>query len=178
MELVERKEDEEKTKEQELTENQKTDLFNSIVRGKDAIETIHTSRGDFKIKFPRMKDLETIGRLVAFRLNGLSAQCFDANTYNLIQQIATLDVIVISGPAWFENAKKENKSGLSWGDIPDQSFIQEVYALAYNFRLEVQKHFKQNQDTENSTVATGSNTDSNSEPGLFDGLSGSAGTSR
>lgn len=170
MELVERKETEDKVK--ELTENQKTNLFNSIVRGKDAIETIHTSRGDFKVKFPRMKDLETIGRLVAYRLNGLSAQSFDVNTYNLIQQIAALDVLVIEGPAWFENAKKENKNGLSWGDMPSQSFIQEVYGLTYDFRLKMSQDLEFNPESENQSMDANGNTNDSSEPGLFDGLSG------
>ena len=38
----------------------------------------------------------------------------------------------------YENAKKEN-TNFSWLDIPSQSYIQEVYSLAYEFRLKVQK---------------------------------------
>ncbi len=169
MKLINRKED---NREKELTTGQKEDLFNAIVRGKDAIETIHTSRGDFKVKFPRMKDLESIGRLVAYRLNGLSAQSFDQNTYSLIQQIATLDIIVVEGPAWFENAKNENPNGLSWGDMPSQAFIQEVYALAYEFRLKMSQTFELDKETKDTGLAANNNTDVPSQSGLFEGLSG------
>jgi hypothetical protein len=49
--------------------------------------------------------------------------------------------MIESGPAWFENAKKEIKS-FSWRDMPDADFIDEVYALAYSFRQTVQGKFK------------------------------------
>ena len=168
MTLVKRKEND---KVKELTSSQKEDLFNSIVRGKDAVETIETSRGNFTVKFPRMKDLEAIGRLVAYRLNGLPAQSFDQNTYSLIQQIATLDIIVVEGPAWFENAKKENPSGLSWGDMPSQAFIQEVYAKAYEFRFKLQKDLEPNKGKTDSRLDSEQDIATSSEPGLFEGIS-------
>jgi hypothetical protein len=169
MELVERKTDFDKI--EDLTNKQKENLFCSIVRGQDAIETIETSRGKFKIKFPRMKDIEAIGRLVAYRLNGLDAKCFDEVTYSLIQEIATLDVLVVEGPDWYENAKKENKFGLSWGDMPSQSFVQEVYAKAYDFRFEMQKKLEQFEEKESVGVDSGKNDTDINGAGLFEGMS-------
>lgn len=156
--------------EKELTENQKNDLFGNIIRGKDVTETIKTSRGDFKVKFPRTKDLEAIGRVLAYRLNGLSVQSMDPSVYNLMQQIATLDVIIISGPAWYENAKKEG-SFVSWGDIPIQSFIQEVYALAYSFREEVQNELEQDKKDSDSKVVPVNSDNVPDSTGLFEGMS-------
>lgn len=158
------------TKKEELNEGQKTDLFNSIVMGKDATEVIKTSRGEFKVKFPRARDIQQIGRLQAYRLNGIPAECFDKNVLFLSQEIATLDVVVIEGPAWYENAKKEN-TNFSWLDIPSQSFIQEVYSLAYEFRLKVQKLFESDVKDRNKELDSVSDVEDDGGTGLFDGIS-------
>ena len=156
-------------KEEELNETQRVSMFNSIVMGKDVTETIKTSRGDFKVKYPRARDIQQIGRLQALRLNGISIDCFDKNVLALIQEIATLDVIVIEGPAWYENAKKENVN-FSWLDIPSQAYIQEVYAQAYNFRLKVQKLIESDGNDGNKELAAVSDVEDNGSPGLFDGI--------
>ena len=166
MELEERIEQ----KDEELNETERTNMFNSIVMGKEVTEIIKTSRGDFKVKFPRARDLQTIGRLQALRLNGIPANCFDENILSLIQEIATLDVVVLEGPAWFENAKKENVN-FSWLDIPSQAFIMEVYTELYTFRLKVQKLIESNDNEGNKGLDAVSNTENNDGPGLFDGVS-------
>lgn len=158
------------TKKEELNENQKTDMFNSIVMGKDVTEMIKTSRGDFKVKFPRARDIQQIGRLQALRLNGIPIECFDRNVLALIQEVATLDVVVLEGPSWYENAKKENVN-FSWLDIPSQAYIQEVYALAYSFRVKVQKHLESDNKVGNSELAAVSDNEDNGGPGLFDKVS-------
>ena len=154
----------------ELEENKRIDMFNSIVMGKDVTEIIKTSRGDFKVKFPRARDIQQIGRLQALRLNGIPIECFDRNVLALIQEIATLDVVVLDGPSWYENAKKENVN-FSWLDIPSQAYIQEVYAKAYEFRLKVQKQLESNSQEGNSEMAAVSDVEDNGSTGLFDGIS-------
>ena len=153
-----------------LAEEKRVDMFNSIVMGKDVTETIKTSRGEFKVKFPRARDIQQIGRLQALRLNGIPIECFDRNVLALIQEIATLDVVVLEGPSWYENAKKENMN-FSWLDIPSQAFIQEVYAKAYEFRLEVQKQLESNSKDGNTEMAAVSDVENNGSSGLFDGIS-------
>ena len=160
-----------KEKEEELSQKQVSDLFMSIIMGKDVTEIFHSTKGDFKIKFPRMKDLEEIGRKTAFRLNGIPARCFDVNTYNLMQQIATLDVVVVEGPDWYEKAKKKNIS-FSWQDIPSIDLVREVYAFAYEFREKEQSKIDENQRTEYQQLDNNGNGDNDSQPGLFEGLSG------
>ena len=161
-----------KVNEKELSNLQKEDLFGNIIRGKDVTEKIETSRGIFEVKFPRMSDLESIGRVLAYRLKGLSVQSIDPNIYSLMSQIATLDVVVIDGPAWYQNAKKEGD--FTWSNIPVQSFIQEVYAKAYDFRFKVQEMLEPKQDETNTAVVAGKDNDSAGESGLFEGLSGKA----
>lgn len=152
-----------------LDETQRVNMFTSIVMGKDVTETIKTSRGDFKVKYPRARDIQQIGKLQAYRLGGISAESFDKNVLTFIQEVATLDVLVLDGPDWFNNAKKENEN-FSWLDIPSQSFIMEVYSKLYTFRLKVQKCIETN-DTEGSEgVAAVSDVKDNGSPGLFDGI--------
>ena len=152
-----------------LNEKERVSMFNSIVMGKDVTEIIKTSRGDFKVKFPRARDIQQIGKLQALRLNGIPIECFDRNVLALIQEIATLDVVVLEGPAWSENAKKETVN-FSWLDIPSQAYIQEVYAKAYNFRLKVQKLLESNDEDGNKGLDSVSDVKDDGSPGLFDGL--------
>ena len=156
-------------KEEVLEESQKVSMFNSIVMGKDITETIHTSKGEFKVKYPRARDIQQIGKLQAYRLGGVSIDSFDKNILAMMQQIATLDVIIISGPSWYENAKKENIN-FSWLDIPSQAYIMEVYAKAYEFRLKVQKLIESDGKEGNTGMDAVSNIENNGSPGLFDGI--------
>ena len=153
-----------------LEEDKRVDMFNSIVMGNDVTETVKTSRGDFKVKFPRARDIQQIGRLQALRLNGIPIECFDRNVLALIQEIATLDIVVLEGPSWYENAKKENVN-FSWLDIPSQAFIQEVYAKAYEFRLKVQKLIESDNKDGNTEMDAVSDVKDNGGPGLFDNIS-------
>ena len=95
---------------------------------------------------------------------------FFAEGFEEVEAIATLDVIVLEGPSWYENAKKENVN-FSWGDIPLQSYIQEVYAAAYTFRLKVQKLLETNGEEGDKGMDSVSDTENNGSPGLFDGIS-------
>ena len=156
--------------EEKLTDTQINNLFNSIVQGKDVTEVINTSKGEFKIKFPRAKDIESIGRLTAYRLNGIAAKCFDDNTYMLMHQIATLDILVLSGPAWYELAKKENMN-FSWQEIPSQKFINEVYSKVFSFRTKIQEQIESDPLSTDKIVATSENSIETSQYGLCDGVS-------
>ncbi len=160
----------EDTNVKELDEVQRTDMFNAIVMGKDVIEKIQTSRGEFEIKFPRARDIQQIGRLQAYRLNGIPIESFDKNVLAFIQEIATLDVVVVKGPAWFENAKNKDPN-FSWLDIPSQSYIQEVYAKAYEFRLKVQKLLETDGKNGQKELDTVSDANDNDGTGLFDNIS-------
>lgn len=147
------------------------DLFLAIVRGKDATETLKTSRGDVKVKYPKPKDLEAIARITANRLAGIPASCFSGQSYSLMQQIAALDVVVLEGPEWYRLAKKDNPS-FSWADVPSVSYIQEVYALAYNFRLKVQGLIDGDEEPDSGPVDDNATAADAGDTGAFEGLSG------
>lgn len=117
------------------------DLFYRLLSGKTVSETVGTSRGDFTVKFPKQKDIERIGVIVAGRRMGIPAASFDAVTENEIYKSAVLDVMVESGPAWFEKARSRNRV-FSWRDMPDGDFVSEVYLKAHSFRQSVQEKLK------------------------------------
>ena len=71
----------------ELTEIETDNLFRSIVMGQDVTEWIDTSKGKFKVKFPRARDLEKIGKLTAMRLGGIPVASFEKNIYEFIENL-------------------------------------------------------------------------------------------
>lgn len=147
-----------KTGEQELSAEKQADLFNAIVRGEDCTEVIKTTRGDFKIKYPRVADIEAIGRLAAARQNELPATSFDNGILSLIQKVALLDILTVEGPGWYENAKAELTSGSVWQNIPLQSFIDEVYSKTLEFRNKVQTMLEKGRKATDKRVAPDAST--------------------
>lgn len=165
--------DEIKTNEvEELPKEKANDFFMQLVRGKDVIETISTSHGEFKVKFPKQKDIIAIGRLVARNHIGLPADCFDKATETKIQVISTLEIIVVDGPTWWKNAKKENENW-NWGYVPDETFLNELYLKAYDFRTKVEENFRPVKREESGGVSTESGANDSMDYGLFEGMSGS-----
>lgn len=138
--------DEIKTEDCKLDQADAEDLFFKLLSGKTMSEKIQTSRGEFSVKFPRQKDIELIGLITAQRRMGIPARAFDAEAENTIYKCAVLDVVVESGPQWYENAKKKNEN-FSWREMPDMDFINEVYLMAHSFRQKVQAKFKQTEKT-------------------------------
>jgi hypothetical protein len=157
-----------------LPEERKASLFFDLLNGQTVKETIKTSRGDFEIKYPKQKDIISIGRVAAYMRSGIPAVNFDAAADYEIQKCAALDVMVSGGPAWFENAKKADKN-FSWRNVPDAHFTDEVYAKALGFRQTVQKQLTGDQEHAAEGIA---GEDAGSVPadvgdGLFSGVTGS-----
>jgi len=101
---------------------------------------VETSKGKFKVKYPRTADIVTIGNLTAFRRNYKPIESFDAETEMVNIMASTLDVIVVSGPPWFEEARKINKK-FSFLEVPDKEFLAELYSTAHSFRGEIEQRF-------------------------------------
>jgi len=148
------------------------DLFFTLLNGQTMKEAVSTSRGEFVIKFPKQGDLISIARLAAFMRNGIPAGNFDASGDYEIQKIATLDVIVDSGPAWFNQAKKD--ANFSWRNMPDARFVDEVYAKALIFREKVQNRLRGIEGNADSGASKEipDNVSKNVGDGLFQGVGG------
>lgn len=118
------------------------DVFFLMLGGKSVTDVIKTSRGDFKVKYPKQNGLILIGRVAAFLRGGLPLSSIDTATEYEIQKCAVLDVLITGGPEWFESAKKG--TNFSWTDIPDSQFADEVYAKVLSFCAAVREMLKEN----------------------------------
>jgi hypothetical protein len=123
-----------------LNDDKKSDLFFTMLNGNTVQDTITTSRGDFTVKFPKQGDLINIARLAALMRAGIPAGNFDSSGEYEIQKCATLDVIIDTGPSWFNKIKKD--LNFSWRNMPDAGFVDEVYAKALSFRAAVQEELR------------------------------------
>jgi hypothetical protein len=156
---------------EELTEQERDDLFTRMVTGKDVTEEVETGRGRFTVKYPKPKDLMAIGRLAAFRRDYKPAEAFDSQSEMCNIMASTLDVVVVSGPPWFENAKKSNRV-FSFMEAPGREFITELYGKAYSFREEVDKRLAQEEGDSGKRVSAAEGADDAVDGGAFGGLSG------
>ena len=159
---------------EKLTEQERDDYFTKMVMGKDVTEEVDTSRGKFTVKYPKPKDLLAIGRLAAFRRDYKPAGAFDSQTemYNIMA--STLDIVVVSGPAWFEDAKKANKT-FSFMEVPSREFISELYGKAYSFRAEVDKRIEPEKGNADKRIPAAAGADDPVDGGAFGGISGGKG---
>lgn len=112
----------EEIKNEEYSQEKQNDIFYTLLSGKTYKETVETSRGNFVLKFPKHKDVMQIDRRVALMRGGVPAESFDTIANFNLQKVATLDVMVESGPKWYDNLKSKNPN-FSWGDMPDSNFI-------------------------------------------------------
>lgn len=158
-------------KNEEYSQEKQNDIFYTLLSGKTYKETVETSRGEFVLKFPKQKDVMQIDRRVALMRGGIPAESFDAIANFNLQKVATLDVMVESGPKWFDNLKSKNPN-FSWGDMPDGNFIDEVYSKAYTFRAEVQRKLIGDEEKTAETVSDGESVPADVDNGLFSGVTG------
>jgi hypothetical protein len=167
MEIVEKIDTE--TKVEELTERERDDMFTQLVMGKDVTEEVETARGKFIVKYPKAKDMMAIGRVAAYRRDYKPAGGFDGQTEMYNMMASTLDVVVVSGPPWFEAAKKADKN-FSFLEVPGRQFLLELYGKAYSFRGEVEKRFDAESGAAGERVPAGAGAPAAVDGGAFGGL--------
>ncbi|MGL4981268.1 MAG: hypothetical protein ACRC4W_00160 [Treponemataceae bacterium] len=137
--------------EEEISIDEQDDIFYALLRGKNITETVKTSRGRFKIKFPIQKDLITINRLVASMRNGVPCTSFDVDANFMMYKIAFLNIVVIDGENWFVKLKKQYKNE-TWEEVPDTNFIDEIFVMAYSFRNEIESRIGKNETNPDESV--------------------------
>ncbi|MDR0637907.1 MAG: hypothetical protein LBG27_03220 [Spirochaetaceae bacterium] len=155
---------------EKLTGEEKDDFFTKMVMGKDVTDEIETSRGTFTVKYPKPKDVIAIGKIAAYRRDYKPVEAFDeaSETENIMT--ATLDVMVVSGPEWYENARKANKF-FSFTEVPSRKFLAEFYSKAYSFRGQVEKCFDEGETSADQRVPAETGVDDPVDGGTFGGLS-------
>ena len=168
MEVVDRIETQERV--EKLTEEKRDDLFTQLIMGKDVTETVETSRGRFIIKYPKAADLMKIGKVAALRRNYKPVEGFDVETEMINMMASTLDVIVVSGPKWFEDAKIINQN-FSFLEAPSRVFLAELYGKAYVFREKVELRIDQAEGSADQRVPSKAGNDDAVDGGAFGDLS-------
>jgi hypothetical protein len=154
---------------EKLTEEEKDDFFTKMVMGKDVTDEIETSRGTFTVKYPKPKDMISIGKIAAYRRNYKPVEAFDVTSENDNIMTATLDVVVVSGPEWYENAKKINKF-FSFVEVPSRAFLAELYGKAYSFRGQVEKCLDEGETPADQRVPAEEGAHDAVDGGAFGGL--------
>jgi hypothetical protein len=155
---------------EKLTGEQRDDFFVNLVKGKDVTEEIETSKGKFTVKYPKSKDHLVIGQLMSLRRNYKPADAFDKEFDFINAMVSTLDVVVVSGPKWFEDAKKANLN-FSFAEVPSRAFLTELYGKARIFREEVEPRFSETEESADKRVPPEAGDDASMDGGAFGGLS-------
>jgi hypothetical protein len=155
----------------DMTEEQRDDLFTQLVLGKDVTEELETSQGTFTVKYPKPKDMIAIGKLAAYRRSYKPAEGFDAATEMDNMMASTLDVMVVSGPARYERAKK-TVPNFSFLEVPSRAFIIELYGKAYSFREEVEQRLGEKREPGRQRVPAEEGAAGAVDGGTFGGISG------
>ena len=168
MEVVDRIESQENV--ERLTEEQRDDLFTKMVMGKDVTEETETSRGRFILKYPKAADHMRIGRIAAARRNHKPVGSFDDGAESVNIMASTLDVVVVSGPKWYEAAKKANEN-FSFMEVPSRAFLAELYGKAYSFREKVERRLDQAEGAADQRVPAEEGVGDAVDGGSFGGLS-------
>ncbi len=158
------------SKAEELTAEQREDVFTRLVLGKDITEEVDTSRGRFVVKYPKPKDFLAIGRIAAYRRDYKPVGAFDGQTEMFNIMSATLDVVVVSGPAWFEKAKNTRKD-FTILEVPSRTFLTELYGKAHSFRDKVDEIIDSETGTAGERVPPAEGADDAVDGGAFGGLS-------
>lgn len=104
----------------------KIDILDAILSGKEIVTTIPTDYGEFQFKYPDGTDQLRVAHRRAAYLGGHPDSSFDNARRVQFEQWATLDVLIVSRPERFSELK-------SWADFPDQSVVDELYARGARF---------------------------------------------
>jgi hypothetical protein len=155
---------------EKLTEEQRDDFFTKLVMGKDVTEEVETGKGIFTVKYPKSKDFLAVGRLMAVRRNFKPVEGFDTESEMVNTMASTLDVVVVSGPKWYEDAKKANLN-FSFLEVPSRVFLAELYGKAFSFREKVEQRLTQAEGPADQRVPAQEGDDGPVGGGAFGGLS-------
>lgn len=118
------------------------DLMEVLLSGKAIKKTLKTSRGNFVCLYPTGRDRLKMDQIRAIRRRGIPANTFDDMAEFNNNVWSTLDVVIIDGPEWYKNTKKNNP-GWSWEEGPDEELTIELYNEVRSFRSDITEKIKQ-----------------------------------
>ena len=147
-------------------ENPETvDVFAALLEGKPVTTKVETARGNFTLKFPDANDKRRIRVLIADEKMGRPDDAFSWQDRQDIESAATLNVLVVNGPAWWETKMKKR-----WDGFPDAKLMQDLLARGRLFRIQVERDIATSGYGRNVAGAPGSDTEEAVGGGAFQGL--------
>jgi hypothetical protein len=145
------------------------DLFMLLLSGKAVTKVLKTARGDFKVKYPMGHERIKIDQLKAMRRGGVPANAFDITAFFNNEVYSTLDVVVIDGPDWWKEAKK-NDERWTWEDCPDEDLIVDLYNQFRTFRDGIQTKIRESTSGKGARTAATTDSHASMDDGAFSGI--------
>jgi hypothetical protein len=163
----------------EQTENGKeVDVMETLLSGKAIQKPVMTSRGEFTILYPTGRDRLRIDRRRATRRGGIPADAFDEYAEYNNNVWSTLDIVVVDGPDWYNQAKGKNPRW-SWEEVPDEELAVELFDAYRTFRGDITERIRASRmgkvSGESQLSATQTPVDDGAFSGLAHGRAGGAG---
>jgi hypothetical protein len=107
------------------------EVFEKLLAGEDVTEKVETRRGSFTLKYPCGREFIEIDRRKAIMRNGVPASSFDREAEANMEAYASLDVVIVDAPKWWESLK-----GGSSG-CPDADLINDLYRGYLRFTAKI-----------------------------------------
>lgn len=141
------------------------ELLEKLLKGEDIYETVATSRGTFRMKYPRPRVLRSIQILLAERFPNVDLNKLSVQTVRNYEVYATLDVIIVEAPDWWE---KMNTSE----DCPDDELILELYRRYLRFYSKIQSRIQSTRGVSrrSSKASTGGDKEKTVDTGAFSNI--------
>ena len=111
---------------------EKTDPLEILLSGERLTKTEKTRRGEFVLAFPLPSDLRRIEVRVAGMLEGQPASSFPPATLANFRAYATLDVVIVNAPEWWEDMESPEQ-------CPDDELVTDLYGRYLRFYRETQR---------------------------------------
>jgi hypothetical protein len=141
------------------------DVFAALLEGKPVTTKVETNRGTFVMKFPDENDKKQIRIQIADEKMGRPDESFSWQDRQEMSNIATLNVLIVGGPAWWETKMKKR-----WNGYPEPTLMQELLARGRLFRRQVEHDIASSGYGRSVAGGAGDNADTSVGNGTFSGL--------
>jgi len=118
-----------------LKEKYDKSIIAKMAKGEYPTTIIHTSYGDFEVKYPNGKENGIIERRKAIQLSGMPRSTFPPDFLNGIHRDCTLSIVITSYPEGFNEDWKEEHMD----NFPDEEVKNSLYKEFDIFFIKTQK---------------------------------------
>ena len=111
------------------------ETLEKLLKGEDIYDTLSTSRGNFKMIYPRPRVLRQIQVMLVERYHGQNLNNIPDKTLRNSEVYATLDAVITEAPDWWDSLDSSE-------DCPDDDLILQLYRGYLRFYGKVQQKIK------------------------------------